>query len=116
MGCCCPCCAFEDPRFVPLKKSEFSDIKLELSVLTVPEKIAARDYHEYFSKILIGRDGLIVKKGHRSGLLLPQVATEYNWESQEFLEHTCMKAGLSKDAYKEHDCEVYSFRAEIFRD
>ncbi len=106
--------AFEDPRFIPLSKKEYRDIKIEVSVLTLPQKIIVKDYVEYYSKIKIGEDGLIVKRGNRSGLLLPQVATEYNMDVVEFLEHTCLKAGLRKDAYKEHDCEVYKFQAEIF--
>jgi len=102
--------AFEDPRFPPLKEEELKDIEIEISVLTLPEKIEPDP-----NLIKVGEDGLIVKKGAYSGLLLPQVATEYNWSTEEFLSQTCVKAGLSKDAWKEKDIEIQKFQAQIIR-
>lgn len=103
--------AFSDPRFKPLTKEEFKDIHLEVSVLTVPELIEAKP-----ENIKIGEDGLIIRNKLGSGLLLPQVATEYNWDAKQFLEHTCEKAGLDKDSWKEKDILVYKFQAQIFKE
>ncbi len=108
--------AFSDPRFRPLTKEEFKDIHLEISVLTVPEQIKVNKPEEYIGKIKVGEDGLIIRSKYGSGLLLPQVATEYNWDAKQFLEHTCEKAGLDKDSWKEKDILVYKFQAQIFKE
>jgi uncharacterized protein (TIGR00296 family) len=67
-----------------------------------------------FTTIKIGRDGLMIKLDFHSGLLLPQVATELGWNVTEFLEQTCLKAGLPKNSYKDKSAEVYKFSAEVF--
>jgi AmmeMemoRadiSam system protein B/AmmeMemoRadiSam system protein A len=100
--------ALEDPRFPPVAEKELSDLEIEISVLTPPEKITD------FKDIVIGRDGLIVSSGYARGLLLPQVAAEYGWTVEEFLEETCRKAGLPRDAYKQKDTEIHKFSAEVF--
>jgi len=100
--------AFEDPRFPPLSPQELSDLDLEISVLTPLQKI--KDIPE----IEVGKHGLYIKKGFHSGLLLPQVAVEHNWDRITFLEETCRKAGLPRNAWKEKDAEIYIFSAEIF--
>lgn len=99
---------FEDPRFPPLAPQELGDLDLEISVLTPLEKI--KDIQE----IEVGKHGLYIKKGFHSGLLLPQVAVEHNWDRITFLEETCRKAGLPRNAWKEKDAEIYIFSAEIF--
>jgi len=106
--------AFKDPRFNPLKKEEFDEINVELSILSVPELIKVDNPKDYPSKIKVGVDGLIIKSGLFSGLLLPQVATEYSWTEDEFLEHACLKAGLAQDAWLDSKSKIYSFQAEIF--
>lgn len=106
--------AFSDPRFPALSKEEFKKIKLELSVLTVPELIKVKKPEEYLKKIKVGEDGLIIRSNYGSGLLLPQVATEYKWNEKQFLEHTCGKAGLDKNSWKEKNIQVYKFQAQIF--
>lgn len=100
--------AFHDPRFNPIDKEEWKDIDIEISVLTPMKKI--KDINE----IKIGVHGLYIEKGHYSGLLLPQVATEYNWDTITFLKHTCYKAGLPEDAWKSKDTNLYIFSAEVF--
>jgi conserved hypothetical protein TIGR00296 len=100
--------AFEDPRFPPLSRKEFDKIDIEISVLTPFKRIT--DINE----IEVGQHGLYMVKGFYSGLLLPQVATEYGWDRVTFLEHTCNKAGLSKDAWKDKDTEIYLFSADVF--
>lgn len=65
-------------------------------------------------KIKVGEDGLIIRSAYGSGLLLPQVATEYKWNEKQFLEHTCEKAGLGKNSWKEKNIQVYKFQAQIF--
>lgn len=107
--------AFEDPRFNPLIKEEYDDITLEVTVLTKPEILEVDDPQEYLDKIEIGKDGLIIQKGFSRGLLLPQVATENNMNVEEFLEHTCMKAGISSDSWLDASCDVYTFQGQIFK-
>lgn len=99
--------AFEDHRFGPLSQEEYEGISLEISVLTPMEKIADLELIEP------GEHGLMVSDGFRRGVLLPQVATNYGWDREEFLSHTCMKAGMAPDAWK-GGIEVRIFRAEVF--
>ena len=106
--------AFSDTRFDPLEKTELKDIKIEVSVLTKPQKIDIEKSDEYPEKIKIGEDGLIIESDMGSGLLLPQVAVEWKWDAIEFLEHLCMKAGLPKDYWKTGNADIYKFQAKIF--
>ncbi|MDP2750078.1 MAG: AmmeMemoRadiSam system protein A, partial [Nanoarchaeota archaeon] len=82
--------AFNDPRFPPLSKKEYGKIKLELSVMTNPKKISVVKLEDYKKKVKVGQDGLIVSFHGYSGLLLPQVATEYGWDAEDFLGQTCV--------------------------
>ena len=100
--------AFNDPRFPALTFEEFKHIDLEISVLTPP--VIVNDVAE----IQIGRDGLIIKNGFYEGLLLPQVAVEYNWDRNTFLEQTCRKAGLPADSWKDGKTEIFRFSALLF--
>lgn len=108
--------AFSDPRFTPLSKDEFKDVKIEMSVLTVSELINVKESKEYLDKIKIGEDGLIIRSEFDSGLLLPQVFTEYNCDVAKALEMTCQKANLSSDAWKDINNKVYKFQAQIFKE
>lgn len=100
--------ALEDPRFSPVTQKEWSDIDIEVSVLTPLERV------ENIDDITPGVHGLYIRMGRRSGLLLPQVATEYGWNRVTFLEQTCRKAGLRKNDWKEPDVEIYWFKAQVF--
>jgi AmmeMemoRadiSam system protein A len=100
--------AFRDPRFLPLQKDELSDIHIEISVMSPIVPVINLE------EIEVGRDGLIVSRGRHAGLLLPQVATEYGWDRQTFLKHTCLKAGLPPDAWSLPDCRIERFSAEVF--
>ena len=100
--------AFRDPRFAAVTEKELSDLDIEISVLTPLRKITD------VSEIEVGKHGIYIKKGWLSGLLLPQVATEYGMDRETFLEHTCMKAGLSAKSWKDEDTEIYIFSADIF--
>lgn len=106
--------ATDDPRFPPLSDDDLDKIVIEVSILTKPERIQVKATKEYIKHIQVGKDGLIVRKGIQSGLLLPQVATEYGWGPEEFLAQTCMKAGLPPQAWIEKSTEVYKFRSLIF--
>lgn len=108
--------AFNDPRFPPVQPDEMSGITIEVSVLTPPELIEVEDPLEYSSHVKVGRDGLIIGKGWRRGLLLPQVPIEWGWESVEFLSQCCVKAGLSPDEWKKRGTEVYKFQAILFKE
>jgi len=106
--------AFSDPRFEVLTKEEFSKIKIEVSVLTVPELIKVKKAEEYLDKIKIGSDGLIIRGEYGSGLLLPQVFIEYKCNALKALEMTCQKAGLNADSWKDLSNKIYKFQAQIF--
>jgi AmmeMemoRadiSam system protein B/AmmeMemoRadiSam system protein A len=100
--------AFRDPRFNPVTERELPELEIEISVLTPLKRIT--DVNE----IEVGKHGIYIKKGWYSGLLLPQVATEYGWDRKTFLEHTCQKAGLPTNAWKDKNTEIYIFSADIF--
>lgn len=106
--------AFEDPRFPPLTKDEFEKVTVEVSVLTEPKEIHVNEPAEYPGRVKIGEDGLIVRHGHFNGLLLPQVPVELGWGPEEFLSHTCVKAGLHPEKWKDGEAKFYEFHAEIF--
>ena len=107
--------AFDDPRFPELKKEEYNDLEFEVTVLTQPELIEIAHPNQYLNEIEIGRDGLIIQKGYARGLLLPQVAPENGFSVEEFLDHTCMKAGISADSWMDESCDVYKFQGQIFK-
>lgn len=100
--------AFEDPRFAPLGRGDLEKLSLEISVLSPPEEVSD------LATIQIGEHGLIVTQGPYSGLLLPQVATEWGWDRDTFLSHTCMKAGLPEDHWKIAVPKIEKFSAEVF--
>ena len=97
-----------DPRFNEVEKEELSDIDIELSVLSPLRKISN------VKEIEVGRHGIYIIRGGRRGTLLPQVALEQGWNREAFLRHTCMKAGLPPDAYKDEGTEIYIYDAQVF--
>jgi len=101
--------ATRDPRFYPMKKMDLEHFELEISVLTPLRKISSID------EIEVGKHGLYIEKNYSRGVLLPQVAVEYDWDRETFLGQTCMKAGLDPDAWKE-GAVIYVFSAEVFND
>ena len=100
----------DDARFPPVAPDELQGLRIEISVLTEPVALAPA----LPERIVIGRDGLLVRRGAASALLLPQVAPEYHWEPRAFLSATCRKAGLSADAWREPGTQVFTFQAEVF--
>ncbi len=108
--------ATNDPRFPPVSLTELNQVVIEVSILTLPELIQVQNPEEYFNHIKVGTHGLIVELGMHRGLLLPQVATEHKWDAKTFLEMTCWKAFLPKDAWKDHRCKVWKFSAEIWEE
>ncbi len=108
--------ATEDPRFPSVAFEELDQITFEVTVLTPPQEIEVSDPQEYPSKVKVGRDGLIVKSGFNSGLLLPQVPKEYGWNEEEFLGHTCEKAGLPKEQWKKKDTKILKFEGIVFKE
>jgi uncharacterized protein (TIGR00296 family) len=108
--------ATEDPRFSPVKINEMSDIMFEVTVLTPPVEITITDPMEYLEKIKVGRDGLIIRNSFSSGLLLPQVPVEYGWNVEEFLQHTCEKAGLEKDTWKNQKVKIEKFEGIVYKE
>ena len=111
--------AIEDSRFPRVTLEEMDNIVIEISILTPPKLIEVSDPNEYLEKIVIGQDGLIAEKGMRRGLLLPQVPVDYdrNWDVETFLQHTCSKAWLSPDAWRDiKSTKIYSFQAILFEE
>jgi|HubBroStandDraft_6_1064221.scaffolds.fasta_scaffold12977_5 AmmeMemoRadiSam system protein A len=99
--------ALEDPRFEPVRPEEVAALTIEISVLTPFKEIAAE-------KIIPGTHGIVIQRGERRGLLLPQVATEHKLSRDRFLEETCVKAGLPRDAWRDPTTRVFAFTAEVF--
>jgi uncharacterized protein len=106
---CAVSAATSDSRFPALHSSEWPRVSIEISVLGPIEPVAD------LLEIEVGRHGLIAQLGPRRGLLLPQVATEWGWEREEFVRHTCRKAGLADDAWRT-GAQLFKFEAQVFGD
>jgi AmmeMemoRadiSam system protein A len=100
--------ATSDPRFAPITVDEVGEARLEISVLSPRAPLAAA------SELALGRDGLIISRGARRGLLLPKVAVEQGWDAERFLDETCGKAGLPSGSWREPSTTVERFTAEVF--
>lgn len=100
--------AFKDPRFTPLRENELEDLEVEISIMG-PITLCPDP-----NLIQIGRHGLIIRRGNRQGLLLPQVPLEWGWDRQTFLCQTCVKAGLPPQSWQEKDTEILWFEALVF--
>lgn len=100
--------AFEDPRFLPLTAAEAGRLAIEISVLSPLARCADPE------AIRVGRDGLLLRKGARQGVFLPQVPVEWNWSREAYLEHLCRKAGLPPGAWKDPGAELFTFEALVF--
>ena len=100
--------AFRDPRFHPVQRDEFSTLHLEISVMGPILRV------QDTAEIEVGRDGLIIRRGHNAGLLLPQVATEHGWNRDTFLAQTCVKAGLPPTSWHDSETRIERFSAEVF--
>jgi AmmeMemoRadiSam system protein A len=103
---CAVAAATEDPRFPRVTPGEVEALRIEISVLTPLVPVRPED-------VTVGVHGLMIRKGQKRGLLLPQVALEKGWDRKEFLSQVCAKAGLPPDAWREN-AELYSFTAEVF--
>jgi len=101
--------AVDDPRFSALSLSELKDVEIEISVLSILEKVTSAE------KIELGKHGVLVRRGNQSGVFLPQVAMETGWSKEEFLNNLCAhKAGLAANAWKDKDTQLYIFTADVF--
>lgn len=100
--------AFRDPRFPPVEREELGHLHIEISVMGPIERVTRAE------DVVVGRDGLIVSRGRSAGLLLPQVATEYGWDCQTFLDQTCVKAGLRPGLWRDPATVIEKFSAEVF--
>ena len=102
--------AFHDPRFPPVTADELEGLELEISVLSPLRRIAD------IGEIEVGRNGILLRQGVHSGLLLPQVATENGWDRETFLDHTCLKAGLSPGCWRAERTHIETFAAIVFNE
>lgn len=100
--------AFHDPRFPPLTPAEYNEVEFEISVLSPLHVVEDR------REVIPGTHGVLVRKGWKSGLLLPQVATEQKWDRDTFLYHTCIKAGFEPGCIDDADVEISVFTATVF--
>ena len=105
--------ALEDPRFPGVGKNELGSLDFEVTVLTVPLTLECAP-QDRPAHVEVGRHGLIARGFGTSGLLLPQVATEYGWDAKTFLEHTCEKAGLPRSCWTKDNMEILTFEGQIF--
>ena len=105
---CAISAASEDTRFQPVRAEELPHIEIEISVLTPPRRADSPE------QIEVGRHGIMVTRGYRRGLLLPQVATPCSWDRETFLGQTCRKAGLPESAWKEPGTIIETFEAQVF--
>jgi len=105
---CARAAALDDPRFDPVTPSELPFLQLEISILSPLLDVAPQ-------QVEVGRHGLLISRGSRRGLLLPQVAVEWNWDREKFLEETCLKAGLPADAWQ-HGARIQAFTAEVLKE
>jgi AmmeMemoRadiSam system protein A len=101
--------ATKDPRFYPMKKKDLEDFSLEISVLSPLQKITGID------EIKVGTHGVYMERNVHRGVLLPQVAAEYGWDRETFIQQTALKAGMGKDDWKENT-DIFIFSAEVFND
>jgi AmmeMemoRadiSam system protein A len=102
--------AMEDMRFVPVARDELEGLSIEISVLSPFRRVQS------IGEIEVGKHGLYIVKGRFRGLLLPQVATQYRWDREKFLEQTCLKAALPKSAWQDPQTAIYTFEADVFSD
>ena len=106
---CAASAALEDPRFTPLRVDQLSELSIEISILSPPAPISAE-------AIELGRHGLLVALHAQRGLLLPQVALEHHLTREQFLEETCRKAGLPREAWRDPLARLSGFTCEVFSD
>jgi len=99
--------AFEDPRFEPMREDELLHTHIEISALTPLRRVE-------FDDVIVGRDGVLLEKGMARGLLLPQVAVEFGWDRETFLDHTCRKAGIEPGCWRHPDTIISTFSAQVF--
>jgi AmmeMemoRadiSam system protein A len=105
---CARAAALEDPRFDPVAPAELLSLRLEISILSPLVDVAPQD-------VEVGRHGLLISRGAQRGLLLPQVAVEWNWDREQFLGETCLKAGLPADAWQ-HGARIQAFTAQVLKE
>jgi AmmeMemoRadiSam system protein A len=103
---CAASAALQDPRFPPVRPDEIPDLRIEISLLSSPAPMRPEE-------VEIGRHGLLISCGGRHGLLLPQVATEHRLSREQFLQETCRKAQLPRDAWRDPDIELLGFTCEV---
>ncbi len=108
--------ATEDPRFSPVEFDELNEISFEVTILTPPIEVKVNDTSEYPKLIKVGRDGLIVKWEYGAGLLLPQVPVEYGWNEEEFLSHTCEKAGAPSSHWRLKSTMILKFEGIVYKE
>ena len=99
--------ATQDFRFVSIKETELDELEVEISILSLPKELKLENKQDAIKLIKVGRDGLIIESDWQRGLLLPQVAVEQKWDSEQFLDNTCIKAGLHEGCWREKNTKIF---------
>lgn len=108
--------ACHDPRFLDLDADELNDIVVEVTILSPPEPIKVTDRKDLLDMIKLGKHGLMLEYRGRRSVFLPQVPEEWGWDVKEYLENLCVKAGVGKNKWKEHDCNLMWFEGHVFKE
>ena len=108
--------ATEDQRYVSVTHHELDSLIFEVSILTEPKQIKAKTSSGISKQIKIGRDGLMVQYGYRSGLILPNVAVEKGWNAETSLNNLCVNAGLAEHTWRVHGVSIFKFSTQVFRE
>jgi uncharacterized protein len=108
--------ATADPRFPPIDTKDLETVVFEVNVLSEPSQLKLAKRSDYPKSVTIGKDGLIISNSESRGILLPEVAVEWNWTAEEFLGQCCLKAGLCPDAWLDSETKVYKFQSDIYRE
>ena len=103
--------AFEDQRFNPVEKEEIDELKIEINILDTPKEVSSE---KVLNEIKLGHTGIVIKSGAYSSIVLPKRAIENKWDSEQFLENACIKAGLLPDAWKDSTTTIYLFEGFVF--
>jgi AmmeMemoRadiSam system protein A len=106
--------ALSDPRFAPVTREELGELRIEISVLSDLVRVTAADVCR--GSLVIGRDGVLVRRERTQAVLLPQVATEQGFGPEAFLNAVCRKAGLAAGSWREPETQVYTFTASVFKE
>ncbi|MBR9682536.1 MAG: TIGR00296 family protein [Candidatus Aenigmarchaeota archaeon] len=104
----------KDASFTYLKPEDLDGIQIKISIAGEPELIDIRSPRDYLSRIQIGKDGLVLRKGIMTGDILPEIPVGNSWDVEKYLKHLCVKTGLASNAWTNLSAKIYKFDTETF--